>query len=83
MYNTILNILIYKKQCKLNIRPHTKYSFIEEHHEKPVRNNIVFLDEYTPDGRWQNSHMRTGFDNVITCRYKDYPWFGHNRNPDI
>lgn len=82
MYNNILNILMEHNQIKTTIRPHTMYIIKETHKDKIFFNKIVLLDEYTPNGSWKNSFMRTGFHTVIKCRYDDYPWFGHNRNPD-
>ena len=83
MYRTIVKLLSDNKNIKNNIiRPHTGYGITDYVDNKIFKNYIVFLDEFTPNGRWQNSFMRTGFDTVLKCRYDDYPWFGHNRNPE-
>lgn len=81
MYNAIKNILIENKQLKNNFLAHTKYVVFEKYDKKTFANSIVLLDEYTPNGRWQNSHMRTGYKTVLKCRYENYPWFNHDRNP--
>lgn len=83
MYRTIVKLLSDSNNIKNNlVRPHTGYGITDRVDDKPFRNCIVFLDEFTPNGRWQNSHMRNGFNTVLKCRYDDYPWFGHNRNPE-
>lgn len=80
MYRTIVKLLTDNKAIKNNIiRPHTRYIINEKVNNVLFKNNILFMDEFTPNGRWQNSYMRTGFDTVIKCRYDDYPWFDHRR----
>jgi hypothetical protein len=81
MYNTIKNILIENKQIRSLPLAHTKYVVFEKKDNKSFSNSLVLLDEYAPNGRWQNSHMRTGYRTVLRCRYDNYPWFSHERNP--
>ena len=81
MYNTIKDILIENKQIRSFPLAHTKYVVFEKKDNKTFANSIVLLDEYSADGRWQNSQMRTGYKTVLKCRYNDYPWFNHERNP--
>lgn len=80
MYRTIVKLLTDNKAIKNNIiRPHTGYIIREKVNNVLFKNNILFIDEFTPNGSWQNSYMRTGFDTVLKCRYDDYPWFNHRR----
>jgi len=82
MYNAIRNLLIERKETCDIIRAHTEYVVYEDIDNIRFANKMVLLDEYTPNSLWQNAYMRTGYDTVIKCRYEDYPWFGHDRNPD-
>lgn len=81
MYNCILNILINHKETCINILPHFQYIIYENIDNVRFVNKLCLLDEYTPTGRWQECCMRNGYETVLRCRYTDYPWFGHDRNP--
>lgn len=81
MYDTVRKILIDNKQTDDIISVNKKYVVIEDIDRKRFENNMVLLEEYKPDGRWQNSHMRNINDTVIKSRYDDYPWYGHERTP--
>jgi len=83
LYKSIVKLLSENNSIRNGIiRPHTRYSITETINNKSWRNNILLLDEYTPDGRWQNAYMRSGYNTLVKCRYDDYPWFGHNRGSD-
>ena len=81
MYNTIKDILIENKQTRSVLLAHKKYVVFEKKDNKSFANSLVLLDEYTSDGMWQHAQMRTGYKTVLKCRYDNYPWFNHERNP--
>jgi mannosyltransferase OCH1-like enzyme len=81
MYKCIKKILLDHKQTYTNLLAHTQYIIYEDIDNMRFVNKLCLLDEYTPSGLWQECCMRTGYETVLKCRYPDYPWFGHDRNP--
>lgn len=79
MYNTIKKILIDNKVIKawgdIMLEPHKNYLLNEKVDNKEFKNYILLLDEFTPDGKWWNCCVRSGYDLLCRSRYQDYPWF--------
>ena len=79
MHDEIKKIFIKNNYIKENqlFLSHKEYAFSDRYisTNKPFINTLLLLDEFTPDGKWWNCHMRNGYNTVLKCRYDDYPWF--------
>lgn len=72
MYDVIKKILVENKIISIvsPLVPHKLYKISSD-------NNVLLLDEFSPNGWWMNCYVRNGYKNVCKSRYDNYPWFKH------